>query len=79
MIESLTEPALVLSKHDTEPMAAVRIDSPEMCGVEGCDKPAHPLTYCCWCHVALCFSHSKPALTMYGVATFCPECEKGAS
>lgn len=73
MIEVPTEPAPVRTEHDTEPMPAVSAGSPEKCGFENCDKPAHPLTYCCRCHVALCFSHSKPVLTMYGVATFCPE------
>lgn len=79
MIESLTEPTLVLSKHDTEPMAAVRIDSPEMCGVEGCDKPAYPMTYCRGFHIPLCPTHAELVLARRIDASVvcCPSCAKG--
>lgn len=79
MIESLTEPAPVRTEHDTEPMAAVRANSPELCGVEGCWRAASPLVYCQVCKRPLCRAHTDFDVENGASRVICPEHAKGAS
>ena len=75
MIEPLTEPAPA-NEHATDPiLPAVKVVSPELCGI--CGKPAEPRIYCHLCHTPLCMKHIEMVMASRGVATACPEHKGG--
>jgi hypothetical protein len=62
----------IIDNRTTEPMPVVRIDSPELCGVDGCDKPATPLVYCQSCKRPLCRQHIEIGVANGAGRVTCP-------